>query len=91
VGNNGVCRLPPSLEIGATQLAAGQRLWIIAEQAGTRYLDWHAVQHYAGTRIVKQTGSLEYAAPHLGHSSIETTRVYAKCSDRALDKALASW
>ena len=77
--------------IGASQTAARQRLRIIAEQAGTRYLGWHAFRHYAGTRIVKQTGNLEYAARHLGHSSIETTRVYAKWSDRALDDALASW
>ena len=79
------------LVIGATQTAARQRLRIIAERAGTRYLGWHAFRHYAGTRIVRQTGNLEYAARHLGHSSIETTRVYAKWSDRALDDALASW
>ncbi len=77
--------------IGASQTAARQRLRIIADHAGTRYLGWHAFRHYAGTRIVKQTGNLEYAARHLGHSSIETTRVYAKWSDRALDDALASW
>ena len=77
--------------IGASQTAARQRLRLIAERAGTRYLGWHAFRHYAGTRIVKQTGNLEYAARHLGHSSIETTRVYAKWSDRALDDALASW
>ena len=79
------------LVIGASQTAARQRLRLIAERAGTRYLGWHAFRHYAGTRIVKQTGNLEYAARHLGHSSIETTRVYAKWSDRALDDALASW
>lgn len=79
------------LVIGATQTAARQRLKRLAELAGTRYLGWHAFRHYAGTRIVKQTGNLEYAARHLGHSSIETTRVYAKWSDRALDDALASW
>ena len=100
---SGGYRLPPSLVstlktlpqdgpvIGASQTAARQRLRLIAERAGTRYLGWHAFRHYAGTRIVKQTGNLEYAARHLGHSSIETTRVYAKWSDRALDDALASW
>ena len=79
------------LVIGASQTAARQRLRLIAERAGTRYLGWHAFRHYAGTHIVKQTGNLEYAARHLGHSSIETTRVYAKWSDRALDDVLASW
>jgi integrase len=79
------------LVIGASQTAARQRLRTIAERARTRYLGWHAFRHYAGTRIVRQTGNLEYAARHLGHSSIETTRVYAKWSDRALDDALSSW
>jgi len=81
----------PGRVIGASQTAARQRLRLLAERAGTRYLGWHAFRHYAGTRIVRQTGNLEYAARHLGHSSIETTRVYAKWSDRALDDALASW
>ncbi|UQN09002.1 tyrosine-type recombinase/integrase [Deinococcus sp. QL22] len=49
--------------------------------AETRYRGWHAFRHSAGTRLVRQTGSLKYAAHHLGHSSIETTRVYAKWSD----------
>lgn len=79
------------LVIGASQTAARQRLRLLAERAGTRYLGWHAFRHYAGTRIVRQTGNLEYAARHLGHSSIETTRVYAKWSDQALNDALASW
>ncbi|WP_026299011.1 tyrosine-type recombinase/integrase [Deinococcus aquatilis] len=79
------------LVIGGTQTAARQRLQVIAKRAETRYRGWHAFRHYAGTRLVRQTGSLEYAARHLGHSSIETTRVYAKWSDQALDDALAGW
>ncbi|MEF2279911.1 site-specific integrase [Deinococcus sp. YIM 134068] len=77
--------------VGGTQTAARQRLHVIAARAETRYRGWHAFRHYAGTRLVRQTGNLEYAARHLGHSSIETTRVYAKWSDRALDDALAGW
>ena len=56
-----------------------------------RYLGWYAFWHCARTRFVKQTGNLVCAARHLGHSSIEATRVYAKWSERALDNALASW
>lgn len=80
-----------SCVIGGTQTAARQRLAVIATRAGTRYRGWHAFRHYAGTRLVRQTGNLEYAARHLGHSSIETTRAYAKWSDRALDQALSEW
>ncbi|WP_237724998.1 tyrosine-type recombinase/integrase [Deinococcus alpinitundrae] len=77
--------------IGATQTAARQRLRLLAKKAGVTYRGWHALRHYAGTRLVAQTGSLEHAARHLGHSSIETTRVYAKWSDQTLNDALAGW
>jgi integrase len=77
--------------IGGTQSAARQRLKVIATRAESRYRGWHAFRHYAGTRLVRQTGSLEHAARHLGHASLDTTRVYAKWSDTALPDALAHW
>ena len=77
--------------IGATQMAARERLRLLAKRAGVTYRGWHAFRHYAGTKLVAQTGSLEHAARHLGHSSIETTRVYAKWSDRTLNEALEGW
>ncbi len=79
------------LVIGATQTAARERLRLLAARAGSPYRGWHAFRHYAGTKLVRQTGNLEHAARHLGHSSIETTRVYAKWSDRALSDALSEW
>jgi len=82
---------PDAPVIGATQTAARQRLRLLAKKAGVTYRGWHALRHYAGTRLVAQTGSLEHAARHLGHSSIETTRVYAKWSDQTLNDALAGW
>lgn len=81
----------PGPIVGGTQAAARQRLKRIAEKCGTTYRGWHAFRHYAGTRLVRQTGSLEHAARHLGHASLETTRVYAKWNDRALPDALADW
>ncbi len=51
----------------------------------------HALRHYAGTRLMQQTKSLEDVARHLGHSSIETTRVYAKWSDEKLRDVLNDW
>jgi integrase len=82
---------PATLVIGSTQTSARERLRSLANRAGVTYRGWHAFRHYAGTRLVRQTGSLEHAARHLGHSSIETTRIYAKWSDRALTAALADW
>lgn len=37
----------PGPVIGASQTAARQRLRLLAERAGTRYLGWHAYRHYA--------------------------------------------
>ena len=55
--------------IGGTQSVARQRLKVIAARAKSRYRGWHAFRHYAGIRLVRQTGSLEHAARHLGHAS----------------------
>ncbi|MFC6619299.1 tyrosine-type recombinase/integrase [Deinococcus radiophilus] len=77
--------------IGATQTAARQRLRRLCQESGVRYLGWHAMRHYAGTRLTRQTGNLEHAARHLGHSSLETTRIYAKWADDALNEALEGW
>ncbi|WP_261665239.1 tyrosine-type recombinase/integrase [Deinococcus sp. Marseille-Q6407] len=77
--------------IGASQTAARERLRKLCQESGVRYLGWHAMRHYAGTRLTRQTGNLEHAARHLGHSSLETTRIYAKWADSALDEALEGW
>lgn len=76
--------------IGGTQEAARKRLVRIARLAGVKSKGFHAFRHYAGTRIAGALG-LEDAARHLGHSSIETTRVYAKWADTSLSNALKNW
>lgn len=81
---------PNGLIIGASQTAARERLRALCQRAGVPYRGWHAFRHYAGTRLAAHT-TLENAARHLGHSSIETTRVYAKWADRSLKDELARW
>lgn len=78
------------LVIGSTQTAARERLRRLCVRAGVTYKGWHALRHYAGTRAAAQLG-LETAAQHLGHASIETTRVYAKWADTSLKDALKGW
>lgn len=78
------------LVIGGTQEAARKRLARIACLAGVGNKGFHAFRHYAGTKIAGSLG-LEDAARHLGHSSIETTRVYAKWADTSLTNALRDW
>nr|WP_291426736.1 tyrosine-type recombinase/integrase [Deinococcus sp.] len=78
------------LIIGGTQEAARKRLARIARLAGVESKGFHAFRHYAGTKIAGTLG-LEDAARHLGHSSIETTRVYAKWADTSLTNVLKNW
>jgi len=40
---------------------------------------------------MQETQSLEEAARHLGHASIETTRVYAKWSNTRLRATIGEW
>lgn len=50
-----------------------------------------ALRHSSGTRLYRETGDLETVARHLGHSSLETSRVYAKWSDERLKATLGEW
>ncbi len=51
----------------------------------------HAGRHHAGTRIVRGGGTLEAAARHLGHASLDTTRVYVAWSDESLRATVGEW
>jgi len=48
----------------------------------------HALGHSAGTRLYAETQDLETTARHLGHTTLETTQVYAKWSDRRLRETI---
>ena len=51
----------------------------------------HALRHSAGTRLYAETRGLEATARHLGHSKLETTRIYAKWSARQLRETIGRW
>ena len=78
------------LVIGSRQTAAWEWLRRLCARTGVTYRGWHALRHYAGTRVAAHLG-LETAAQHLGHASIETTRIYAKWADTSLKDALKGW
>jgi integrase len=71
-----------------TTTRARARLKALAERAGVAYKGVHALRHYAGTRLARETGDLEHVARHLGHSSLEMARIYAKWSDEGLKRAV---
>lgn len=77
--------------IGGGADAARERLYWLCRRAGVTNKGFHALRHYAGTRLVHEGHSLDAAARHLGHASIETTRIYAKWADDGLREALDKW
>lgn len=86
-------RLPmqQSLLIGGSYPAAIERLRRLCRRAGVPYRGYHALRHYAGARLTKEGASLDDVARHLGHSVLETARIYAKWSDDGLKKRLSQW
>ena len=71
--------------------SAWRRLNLVCDRAGVERRGVHSLRHAAGTRVVQETQSLEEAARHLGHASIETTRVYAKWSNTRLKATVGEW
>ncbi len=67
------------------------RLRRLTVAAGVPYRGYHALRHYCGTRLMRDTGDLDTVARVLGHSSIETARVYAKWSDAGAKSASGRW
>lgn len=77
--------------IGGSYPAAVERLQRLCVRATVPYRGHHALRHYAGTRLTREGASLDDVARHLGHSALETARIYAKWSDEGLRRRVAGW
>lgn len=77
--------------IGGSYPAAVERLHRLCLRAGVAYRGYHALRHYAGTRLTKEGASLDDVARHLGHAVLETARIYAKWSDDSLRRRVGQW
>ncbi len=82
---------PDQPVVNLTDSGVRKRLASLCGRAGVAYRGVHALRHAAGTRLVREGGSLEDAARHLGHSNLETARVYAKWADTRLRQQLSAW
>ncbi len=88
---------PPDVAEGARVLpfdtTKTARVWMarMCARAGVTQRGVHAGRHHAGTRIVSSGGTLEAAARHLGHTSLDTTRVYVAWSDESLRASVGEW
>lgn len=77
--------------IGGSYPAAVERLRRLCLRIGVPYRGYHALRHYAGTRLTREGASLDDVARYLGHSVLETARIYAKWSDEGLRRRIGSW
>ncbi|GAA4013496.1 tyrosine-type recombinase/integrase [Deinococcus rubellus] len=77
--------------IGGSYPAAVERLQRLCTRTGVPYRGHHALRHYAGTRLTREGASLDDVARHLGHSVLETARIYIKWSDEGLRRRMAGW
>lgn len=85
--------VPPAERLGyvypyRARSTAWKRLRTLCVLAGVKQRGVHSLRHTAGTWVYEEVGTLEDTAHHLRHSSIETTRVYAKWNNRRLKGAL---
>jgi len=74
-----------------TPKTAWEHITALCEKAGVAPKGMHSLRHSAGTRLYAETGDLEETARHLGHTKLDTTRIYAKWDDRKLRETLSRW
>ena len=71
--------------------SAWRHITAVCDRAGVAPKGMHSLRHSAGTRLFAETHDLEETARHLGHVKLETTRIYAKWSDKRLRETLSRW
>jgi len=74
-----------------TPKTAWAHITALCEAAGVAPKGMHSLRHSAGTRLYAETGDLAETARHLGHTKLDTTRIYAKWNDRKLRETLSRW
>ena len=74
-----------------SDVALRKRLRVLCLNTGVTYRAVHALRHYSGTKLYRVSSDLEAVARHLGHSTLETTRIYAKWSDESLKSSVGTW
>ncbi|MFC3832852.1 MULTISPECIES: tyrosine-type recombinase/integrase [Deinococcus] len=77
--------------VGGSYTASVERLHRLCHRAGVSYRGYHALRHYSGTRLTQEGASLDDVARHLGHSVLDTARIYAKWSDQGLRRRINQW
>jgi integrase/recombinase XerC len=88
-GNVPLIRSKSGRRLGGRQIQLNFARWL--RQAGiTRPFSVHSCRHTFATRLYQKTGDLYLVQRALGHRQITTTEIYARVSDEALKRAVAS-
>ena len=87
----GVSGTRPGRVLPITEGVARERMAKLAARAGVPYRGYHALRHAAGTRAAKEGLGLEGIASFLGHSNVNTTRVYQHWADESVARTVGDW
>jgi integrase/recombinase XerC len=68
-----------------------ERIERLARKAGLRYRGYHALRHAAGTRAAREGLGLEGIATFLGHSNVQTSRIYQHWADESVRQTVSAW
>ena len=71
-----------------SDVAVHKRLRVLCLKTGVPYRAVHALRHYSGTKLYRVSHDPEAVARHLGHSTLETTRIYAKWNDESFENSV---
>lgn len=74
-----------------TRKAAWFRLTRLTKEAGIKVSGLHRLRHSAGTRMMRETHDLQEVAELLGHSQLDTARVYAQWANDTQQKVVGEW
>jgi integrase/recombinase XerC len=70
---------------------ARRRIAAVCARAGVEYHASHPLRHSCGTRLYQETRDLYAVSEHLGHQSVETSRVYARMADDQIAQVVGAW
>ena len=70
---------------------ARRRLQVLCKECGVPYQGFHSLRHTAGTRHYTQTRDIKATSDFLGHSSMDTTSIYAHYAAKEVHQVVRDW
>ena len=83
--------MPGERVVPITADVVRERIERLAQRAGVTYRGYHALRHAAGTRAAREGLGLEGIDTFLGHSNVQTSRIYQHWADEAVNRTVTAW